>query len=64
MHNIFYMSPLEQKTIIKEWADEKVTKLEFESGNSEEYKVKTICNSSVYVNKTKRHLSSLYYLVA
>ena len=38
--------------------------LEFEAGESEEYKVEAIWNSAVYVNKAKGHLPGLYYLVA
>ena len=42
--------------------DKKVTKLEFETGNSEKYKVETIWDSAVYPNKVKGHLPGLYYL--
>ena len=38
--------------------------LEFEAGNSKEYKAETIWNSAVYVNKAEGHLPGLYYLVA
>ena len=58
------MSLLEQNTIRKEQMDQKFTKLEFEAGVSEEYKMKTIYDNTIYLNKAKSHLPSLYYLVA
>ena len=64
IHNIFHVSLLGQDTTKKEWEDEKVTELEFESGNNLEYKVKTIWDSAVYANKAEGHLPGLYYLVA
>ena len=42
INNIFYMSLLEQDITKKELVDEKITKLEFESGNSKEYKIEAI----------------------
>ena len=54
---------LEQDIIKKEQLDKKITELNFKAGNSKEYKVEAIWNSSVYVNKTKDHLLGLYYLV-
>ena len=38
--------------------------LEFETGNSEEYQVEAIWDSTVYANKTEDYLPGLYYLVA
>ena len=40
------MSPLEQDITRKERVDENVTKLEFDTGNSKEYKVEAIWNSA------------------
>ncbi len=43
-----------------------MSRLKFENdGDDEEYKVKAICDSAVYVKEADRghHLSSLYYLV-
>ena len=42
IHNVFHVSLLEQDTTRKERVDENVTKLEFDVGNSEEYKVEAI----------------------
>ena len=55
---------LEQNTTRKGRIDEKVTKLEFEAGNSKEYKVEAIWDNAIYANKAKGHLLGLYYLVA
>ena len=57
------MSLLEQDITKKEWVDKKVTELDFESDNSEEYKVKVIWDSAVYAKESKGHLPMLYYLV-
>ena len=57
------MSLLKQDTIRKEQVDKKITKLEFEVGNSKEYEVQVIWGSTVYVNKAKGHLPGLYYLI-
>ena len=59
------MSLLEQDTIKKELVDENVTELEFDAGNSEEYKVQAIWDSAVYAMELKSgHLPGFYYLVA
>ena len=59
------MSLLKQNTTRKERVDENVTKLEFNAGDSEEYKVEAIWDSAVYAIKSETgHLPSLYYLVA
>ena len=58
------MSLLEQNNSKKERVDKNVTELEFDTSNSEEYKVKAIWDSVVYANKLeKSYLSGLYYLV-
>ena len=57
------MSLLEQKTTKKEPMDKNI--IEFEAAsNNKEYKVNVIWDSSVYANKAKGHVPSLYYLVA
>ena len=59
------MSLLKKNSTKKEKVNKKVIKLEFEAvNNSNKYKVKTIWDSTVYVNNTESHLPSLYYLVA
>ena len=58
------MLMLEQDTIKKMRVDKKVTELEFKVGNSKEYKVEAIWDSTVYANKAKGYLPKLYYLVA
>ena len=64
MHNVFHMSLLEQDTTRKERVNEQVKKLELEAGNSKEYEVKAIQNSTVYANKLESgQLPGLYYLV-
>ena len=65
VHDVFDVSLLEQDPIRKERVDKKVTELDFEAWNSEEYKVEVIWNSAVYVNKSKSsHLPGLDYLIA
>ena len=56
------MSLLEQDTTRKKWVDKNVIK--FEACNSKEYKIEVIWDSTVYANKTKGHLLSLYYFIA
>ena len=57
------MSLLELDITKKGQMDKKVTELEFEAGNSKEYKVEIIWDNAIYTNKGKGHLPSLYYLV-
>lgn len=59
---MFQVSLPEQNTIRKSWMDE-ISLQELNKSNSEEYKIETICNNKVYTNKSKGHLSGLYYLV-
>ena len=61
---MFHISLLEHDTIRKEQIDENMTKLEFDTGDNEEYKVEIIKDSAVYAKKSEGHLLSLYYLVA
>ncbi len=45
--------------------DEATSKIEFENdGNGKKYKIEVICDSAIYVRKSKGHLSGLYYLVS
>ena len=55
---------LEQDITKKEWIDNKVTELEFEAGNSKEYKVKVIRDNAIHANKAEDHLPVSYYLFA
>ena len=65
MHSVFHVLLLEQNTTRKERVDKKIKKLEFEAGNSEEYKVEAIWDSTVYASKLELgQLLGLYYLVA
>ncbi len=55
IYNVFYVLLLEQDIIKKEWVNEKtLPKLEkkFEAGDSKEYKIKTIIDSTIYGKKT------------
>ncbi len=55
------MSLLEQDITKKGWVE---TTIELDKGNSEEYKVETICDSKVYAKESDSgQLPSLYYLV-
>ena len=56
------MSLLKQNTIRKDWVKENVTELNI--GDSKEYKVEAIWDSTVYTTKSESHLPRLYYLVA
>ena len=42
IHDVFYISVLEQNTTRKEQIDKKVTKLEFKAGYSKKYKIEAI----------------------
>ena len=45
MHNVFYMSLLEQDTTRKRRVDEKA--MELDAGDNEEYKMEAICDSAI-----------------
>ena len=63
IYNVFHVSLLEQDTIMKEWVDRDVTKLDA-SNDSDKYKVEVICNSVIYTKKSESgYLLRLYYLV-
>lgn len=56
---------LEQDTTRKEWVDKNGRQIEFDAGNSKEYKVEAIWDNTVYANKLEQsHLSGLYYLMS
>ena len=52
MHNIFYVSLLEQDIIKKKRVDGRVMELELEAGNSKVYRIEAIWDSAVYANKS------------
>ena len=67
IHDVFYISLLEQNIIRKGRMDEKTAEqLEFEAGSdNEEYEVEGICDSAVYARESEvGHLLGLYYLVS
>ena len=53
MHNVFYVSLLEQYTTRKERLDKRVKQLELKAGNSEKYKVEAIWDSAVYASESE-----------
>ena len=55
---------MEQDTTKKEQVDKNMTKLEFNAGDSEEYKVKAIRENVVDTKELEGHLPGFYYLVA
>ena len=59
IHNVFHVLLLELDTTRKERVDEKVTELDFEAGDKEEYKVEAIQDSAVYARKSEGHLLGL-----
>ena len=61
IHNVFYMSLLEQHTIRK---GREFSVPEFEPGDNKKYEVEAIQDSIVYANEVDGHLLELYYLVA
>ena len=62
IYDVFHVSLLEQDTTRMERVDKKFMKLE--AGDSKEYKMEEIRDSTLYANKVKGHLPGLYYLVA
>ena len=62
IHDVFYMSLLEQDTTRKGRVDENATELDA-GKDSGEYEVETICDSAVYARESTGHLPGLYYLV-
>ncbi len=65
IHDVFYVSLLEQDTTRKGRVDETISRLEFETdGKGEEYEVEAICNNAVYAKESEGHLPGFYYLVS
>ena len=67
IHDVFYVSLLEQDTTKKGRVDEKTAEqLEFEAGgDNKEYEVEGIHDSAVYARESETgHLQGLYYLVS
>ena len=65
MHDVFHMLLLEQDTTRKEQVNQPMKELELEGGNSKEYEIEAICDSTVYASKLELgQLPGLYYLVA
>ncbi len=67
IHDVFYISLLEEDITRKEQANKMTSKLEYENdGDSEVYEIEVICNNAVYVKESDRgyHLPGLYYLVS
>ena len=56
IYDVFHMSLLEQDNTRKERVGEKMTELDFEPGNSKEYKVEAIWDSTVYMRVLESHL--------
>ena len=56
IYDVFYLSLLEKDTTRKKRVDKKVIELEFEAGDSKEYKVEANWDSAVYTNKAEGHL--------
>lgn len=59
IHNVFYISLLEQDTIRKEQIIEKVAELD--ASNSEEYEVEAIRNTEVNARKSEGHFLPVFY---
>lgn len=58
------MSLLENNTTKKEQKDQTVLELNFNVNNNNEYKLKAIQESVVYIHKAKNYLLDFYYLLA
>lgn len=65
IHNVFYMSLLEQNITKKRWVNNNniMAHLQLDKVESKEYEIKVICDNKLYANKWKSHLPGLYYLV-
>ena len=67
IHDVFYMSLLEQDITRKRRVDKEVRQIEFDKSDdeSEKYKVETIRGSAVYTRESETgHLPGLYFLVS
>ena len=65
IHNVFYMSLLEQNITRKKQMNELFLKPEpeFNASNNKKYEVEAIIDSIVYTKEAEGHLPGLYYLV-
>ena len=63
VHNVLYMSLLEQNTNRERQVSEKVPELNDGNKDSKKYKMEAIWNSVIYAKEVKGHLPRLYYLV-
>ena len=63
IHDVFYVSLLEQDTTRKRWVDDE-NAAELDVDNDKEYKIEVIQDSAVYVKEVDRYLLGLYYLVS
>ena len=67
IHDVFYVSLLEQDNTRKGQVDEKIRQMEINAGNndSREYEMEKIWDSTVYTRKSESgHLPGLYYLIS
>ena len=65
IHDVFYVSLLEQDITRKGQVDENATELDAGEDDSGEYEVEAIWNSAIYAKKSELgHLPGLYYLVS
>ena len=66
IHDIFYVSLLEQNTTRKGRMNELFPEPEpeFDAGNNKEYEVEAIIDNAVYTKEAERHLPGLYYLIS
>ena len=65
IHDVFYVSLLEQKTTKKGWVDKNATELDAGNDDSREYKVEAIWDIAFYARKSESgHLPGLHYLVS
>ena len=63
IHNVFYVSLLEQNIMKKGRVNDMQLNFEFEAGNGVEYEVDGIWDSAVYAKESAEQLPGLYYLV-
>ena len=65
IHDVFYVSPLEQNTTRKRQVEKVVRQMEFDvkNNNDGEYKVEAIRDNAVYTKEADIHLPKLYHLV-
>ena len=64
IHDVFYISLLEQNTTKKGQVNDIQLDFEFEAGNNKEYKINDIQDSAIYAKEsTTSQLLRIYYLV-